>query len=159
MIRSYIFASVLLVAATNGAFAASAACNAIDAANKKLALTPFHSVTEMGGRHSESVVTGGSRYIQIGKKWMKRPFDASDITSASTPTATCATAGSDQVDGEAASVFTVHNATPDGTADMKYWISTSRGLPLKTETALTVPGGAKQQISVKYDYNNIRAPI
>ena len=63
------------------------------------------------------------------------------------------------VSGEPATLYKVHNQTPDGTLDTQIWISKSRGLALKQINDLDVGGGArgKSHTETRYEYTNVTA--
>jgi hypothetical protein len=105
------------------------------------------------------VFTGAAMYIRIrGKDWRKVPETAEENVDeirrkAQTSKATCARAGDESVDGEAAAVYSEHDVTESGTADSKSWISRSRGLPLRMD--VTTPKGTT---TIRYEYGNVQPP-
>lgn len=155
--------------------AQGADCAAVYASQTRLLKTPHHGYSvdssAVGARlhqgqatTSESIMTGNAIYTLYEGAWRRSPMSVEDmqkqeeenIKNAKT---TCSVAGSESVNGEAATVYQVHSVTDFGTNDGRQWVSKSRGLPLRTVMRLDVGGAMGKSIMVmRYDYTNVSAP-
>jgi len=141
----------------------------IDAGNK-LYSVPVHlyktetsAVTGGKPRQSESIFLNDKTYLMVSGKWRLSPVSTQQLRAArkdvDTTGATCKRLGDDNVNGEPALVFSLHQKTDDDIIDSKTWISKSRGLPLKSEMDLDVGGFAGKSHSVtRYEYTNVQPP-
>jgi hypothetical protein len=75
------------------------------------------------------------------------------------PNATCRAVREESVNGEAATLYSMHDQNPDAKTDSEIWISKSRGVPLKLEMDMDVGGaGGKSHRTMRYEYMNVQAP-
>jgi hypothetical protein len=126
-------------------------------------------MTETAGakaRTSELIYVNGKSYIQVAGKWMVSPMtpvkmaeNRKETEADEEKTMTCRVVRDEAVNGEAATLYTAHQANPDEKSDAQIWISKSRGVPLKLEMDLDVGGTAgKSHRTMRYEYNNVQAP-
>ena len=59
------------------------------------------------------------------------------------------------VNGEMATVYSMHDESPKGTSDSQVWISKAKGLPLRSETDFS----DKNHVSTRYEYGNVKPPM
>ncbi len=159
-----------LVAAVVQAQAIPAGCQVPVAARRKLLATPHHTyVTETeasGGRPArttESISTLDATYIQLRTIWRKSPISPQDMLKQleenlrNSKGMSCQQLGDESVDGSRAAVYMAHSETAAGKSDAKMWVAKGTGLVLKEEEEM-FDGTAKRHMSVRYDYQNVRAP-
>ena len=154
-------AAALLAAA---APAASDDCATLNAAATAQATLPYAStsVTTTPGktdRHSEMIVVDDMLYLQDeGGTWQAIPYDSQKVIDAigdaAAGTHHCRKTGNEPVDGEAASIIIDRPGDAGKIGEARYWISDSRGLPLKLE----LQGDGGRVIREHWRYDNIQAP-
>ncbi len=146
--------------------AADPACKPVMDAMEKLVATPNHQFqTETGSfrktpMSSETITTGNTLFVLVNGKWSSMPFNAQQALkdmqqSARSAKATCKYLRDEAINGEAAALYSSHNATDYGTSDQHVWISKSRGLPLRQ--IIDISEG-KAHHEVRYEYANVQAP-
>lgn len=154
------------------AVAADAICRNVADANAKIYTIPTHiysteTAAYTGGkiRTSELIYLNNKTYIQVNGKWRLSPVtqakmrDIRKETEAENLNMTCRVVRDEAVGGEAASLYSMHQKTPDATIDSQMWISKSRGVPLKLEMDMDVGGAAgKSHKVMRYEYTNVQAP-
>jgi hypothetical protein len=146
-------------------------CSAVSEALLKLATTPVHETVLVdrsgtpGGTsiRSELIQTGDTRYIQLGGKWVSRPYDArkeaADLKDRmQSEKRTCSKEKSEAVDGEDADVYAIHTTAESGDTDMRVWLSTARKLPLKVVGEQGGDGPARIRHEIHMDYVNVSVP-
>jgi hypothetical protein len=146
------------------------ACKPVFDANHKTLDTPNHMYTDRPGGDGnratgEMITINGERYIQVKGAWRKSPMtvaatkaqEEENIKNAKV--LSCKKTGDDSVNGEPATVYTEHSENDDTKSDGKIWVSKSRGLLLKEELVLDSGDAGKQQVSIRYEYGNVKAPI
>jgi outer membrane lipoprotein-sorting protein len=163
-LKSALAAGVAVVLAAGPRPAFADACGTVMDAMFAQAKLPYAGSGEMvqsgqAPMHTAVVVTGGKMYVQVMGKWQSLPFSAEEtISNAKQKMAAtkhiCQQAGSEAVNGEAATVYTEHADKADA-PESRMWISDRSGLPLKVEIKLR--GGAMTQ-TLEYHYDNIEAP-
>jgi hypothetical protein len=142
-------------------------CSAVlDAAiaQAKVPHAATHLTTQPGkpASHAEMVVTADKVYVQLDGTWRSMPYSAQqqiDTVNAAAKRAaeakqTCQKQPNDTVNGQAASVLTTHNDLNGKIVDARMWISTSSGLPLKSEVHLS----DGTVVTDEFRYTNIVAP-
>jgi hypothetical protein len=164
MVRVVGIASALAVASLS---ARADDCATVISAQFAQAKAPYAATTTMSQpgqpvSRSEMVVSGATMYFQVGGAWQSMPYSAQEVIDRSTENAkkakvkpTCQKFGAEQVSGEAATVYNVHEEAKDGDAiDSRIWISDSRGLPLKLEVHL----GSGTSFTETTRYDGIQPP-
>ena len=145
-----------------------AECQPVLAAGEKQFTVPSHaamSTTGMGPApmNSEVINIGGVTYVKVMDRWMKSPMSSEQLVKQAREKMTsgktsCKQLPDESVDGVSANVYSSHTDTEHGGTDSQVWVAKSTGLPLKTEIDMTMTGGKKSHVSVKYDYENVKAP-
>jgi hypothetical protein len=170
MMNASLLPAAILAAAS--AFAADPACKTLGDANAKIYTIPTHiymteTAVYTGGkaRTSELIYLNNKTYILANGKWISSPVTPKDLEAdrakADDPGAglTCRVVRDESVNGEAASLYSTHQQTPDFKTDSQVWISKSRGVPLKIEADTDVGGAAgKSHRVMRYEYSNVQAP-
>jgi hypothetical protein len=154
-------AAALLIAAVP---AAADDCAALNAAATAQATLPYASttVTTTPGkpdRHSEMIVVDDMLYQKDeGGSWQALPYDSQKVIDAigdaAAGTHHCRKTGSEPVDGEPAAIIIDRPGDAGKTGEARYWISDSRGLPLKLE----LQGEGGKMIREHWRYDSIQAP-
>ncbi len=170
------FAAMAALLAASSVRAADAACKFLGEANAKIYGLPTHmyqseTAVYTGGktRTNELIYFNNKTYIQVGGKWTVSPAtpqkmaeaqaDAQKEAQANEAGMTCKILRDEPVNGEAATVYSAHNKTPDATTGSTIWISKSKGVPLKLEMDMDVGGAqGKSHRSIRYEYTNVQAP-
>jgi hypothetical protein len=71
---------------------------------------------------------------------------------------TCTKLPDEPINGVAANVYhTQHDTKGTGAGEAKYWIAKATGLPLRTDVADLA--SHKVSISMRFDYDHIKAPV
>ena len=158
--------AVLLSAALALPAKAASGCDAAIAAELKLYQVPAHLyMTEAadGGktRNAETIYLNGVTFVMLNGRWRKSAISPNDLAKGKEESkekaGTCSIVRDEAVSGEPATLYKVHNQTPDETVDTQIWISKSRGLALKQINDINV-GGSKSHTEIRYEYNNVTAP-
>ncbi len=146
------------------AWADDAACRAIEEALVKMATTPVHEtvIVERAPTtlKSETIRTADKTYVEVRGKWMSKPYDSqAEVASVrekmKQEMTDCSRERAEAVDGEAADLYLVHATSAATVAEMKLWISTAKGLPLKV---VSMMGGGKMRSEVRMDYVHVGPP-
>ena len=136
----------------------------LDAANKVFDV-PSHSYVTMniGGKPqtAETISVGAAMYVKYNGKWTSggstpQEMKALSAKNRQTNKTTCRYMKDEQVDGEAAAVYSVHDVSPKSTSDSTVWISRTKGLMLRSEIDLEA---GKTHMSTRIEYGNIKAPM
>ena len=160
---------VLLTAAPAvPALSQDASCDAVVGTFARLAQTPNHQFTEQRGRsgagRTESITTGTTRYIWTEGKWTSQPFSPAaeimeEAARAKSEKSTCRWIRDENIEGVAASLYSVQTKADYGSSDTKLWIAKVNGLPVREEIKLDlakVPG--KTRIEVRFVYAGVAPP-
>jgi len=161
--RRYFLSFVLCMFAVP--FACSQAeCKAFFDASDKLMTIPHHTYVNHAegkgtARVSESIFVNGASYVKIQSKWVKslmnvQAMHEQELENRKNNKVSCKHVRDEAVNGEAATVVTVHSESEDGKEDATIWISKSNGLLLRQEIDL----GPEDHISMRYEYTNVTAP-
>jgi len=141
----------------------------IDAFGKTLTL-PVHSYfthTGTDGKTTtmEDIFVDGVAYVPVRGKWFRMPISSMDtkdlvqLSSKEAKNLSCHALRDESVNGESATVYSVHSEDDHGIHDGLVWISKSKGLFLREEADVQKPGqSGKAHASMRVDYNNVQAP-
>ncbi len=123
--------------------------------------TPTGAKTE----NSESISVNGVRYIMVRGQWTRSKItpqqtkEQEEENKKNAKNYRCHFVCDETVNGEAVALYSSHNETEFANSDSQVWIAKSRGLILKQEIVLDSGGtAAKDRWSIRYDYNNVKAP-
>jgi hypothetical protein len=145
-------------------------CQPVFDALTKLATTPKHSYSThiANGKPviSESIYAQGKSFIRVDGKWMNSRMGPKEILeqeaeNRKNATTTCQVVRQESVNGQAATVYSLHSKSEDAIEDAQMWISKSTGLLLRQEIDLDAGegGAAKNHLSTRYEYGNIQPPM
>ncbi len=137
----------------------------IDAMNK-IYTTPTHLYTTMSSGHkNELIYAGGVVYDNLRGKWARSMVTLQQVRKMEDENRrnskyTCRYLRDEPVNGEAAALYSTHAERSDVgiKSDGQFWISKSKGLPLRHEEDMD-DGGTKMHHSTRYEYTNVRAPL
>ncbi|MEI9970731.1 MAG: hypothetical protein WDO73_01035 [Ignavibacteriota bacterium] len=162
----------LALLAAAPAFAVDPTCKLLADANAKIYAIPTHmysteTASYTGGktRATELIYLNDVTYISIGGKWTlsktssKQMAEMHKDAAAEHPHAVCRMVRVEAVNGEAATLYSMHEEVESAKVDSEIWLSKSRGVPLKVEMDTDVGGAAgKSHRSLRYEYTNVQAP-
>ena len=144
-------------------------CKAVVDAMIKSSKTPVHSYSTMGSIMDgtnpieiESITIGDLAYVKSGGEWQVskiKPMveEFMEQMTHERDAISCEHEPDDPFQGEAAAVYRVRLGGADGVIDSRLWVSKARGLLIHTTIDIPVNGGVTHA-SVRYDYNNVKAP-
>ena len=173
MFRNYVLTlsvlSLLVMAQALPARAADA-CQPVFDALTKVATTPSHSYTTHaanGGKaeEAETIYANGQKYIQVHGKWMRLPVTSQDVVEQEKEKeakgkSTCQVVRRESLNGEAATLYSVHREYGEVQEDGQMWVSASTGLLLRVEEDVDNKGNRKREHqSTHFEYGDIRAPM
>jgi hypothetical protein len=149
--------------------ALSAECQPILTAGEKQFTVPSHAYMNTTGLgpapiQSEVINVNTTTYVKVRDRWMKSPLSSEQLMQqnkdkfTNANSYTCKQLPDETVGGTAASVYSSHTETGTGGTDMQVWVAKSTGLPLKSEVDMSLAGGRKSHVSVRYEYGNVQAP-
>ncbi len=174
MLRNYVFTvSVLWLLVMGHAAPAHAAdsCQPVFDALMKVATTPSHSYTTSTGvnggtpTEAETIFANGQKYIRARGKWMRIPVTSQDVLEQEKEKeekgkSTCQLLRRDSVNGQTATVYSMHREYDEVKEDGQMWVSTSAGLLLRAEEDVDNRGNKKKEHqSTRFEYGNIRPPM
>ena len=164
----------LLVQPAGSALAASPApedaCQSLWDASSKPLTPPYHFHFVHTGPNGttttmESIYVEGTAYALVRGKWFRMPYSSDDTKELmkenlkNAKNVSCHVVRAEMVNGEIATVYSVHSETERGIHDSQVWISKSKGAFLREETDAQEPGkSGKSHVSLRLDYNNVQAP-
>jgi hypothetical protein len=114
---------------------------------------------------NEVIYLNGKTYLQIAGKWRvspQTPQQMQEIRKQAEAGAkvTCKMVREESVNGEAAVLYSSHQETEGAKIDSQVWVSKARRVPLKIESDSDVGGaGGKVHRTMRYEYNNVQAPM
>jgi hypothetical protein len=175
-LRLVIFATLVTLDASTPLVAQSPQCAIAYGAMTKIFEVPFHLyMVDSAGTDarlhdgkptvSEEIFSGGVVYVRSRGKWVKSPVDIVEMrkdgaNKLADSKATCTHARDESVNGEGASVWSVHSETEDGASDSNVWVSKSRNVVLRSEVRIDVGGAlGKSHMTMNYVYANVHAPV
>ncbi|MGH6739467.1 MAG: hypothetical protein ACREDY_10655, partial [Bradyrhizobium sp.] len=130
--------------------------------------TPYHEYITASDHQSEQISIGNTLYVKSNGRWQTltqksqtSQRDADRIArEQGMKLSDCRYLRDEDVKGEAAAVYAAHGqATTLGgvVTDTQYWISKSRGLPLRSESDGEYLG-MKVHTSKRMEYDHVQAP-
>lgn len=144
-------------------------CQPVFDALDKVFTTPSHSYSTytVQGRmiSGEKIYTQGKAFYCGDGKWMKDSDDpktilARQIENRKHGAVTCKIVRDESVNGQRATLYSLHSKTEHTTAEAQLWIAKSTGLLLQEEMDIYGGGGArKSHMSTRYEYGNIQPPM
>ena len=175
MMRNGLFALALSVALFPICLPASAhgadSCQLVFDALLRIATTPSHSYTTStpvnGGKpmDGETIFANGQKYMRGRGKWMHLPVTSQDVIEQEKEKqehgkSSCQLLRPDAVNGEPASVYSMHREYEEVTEDGQVWISKRSGLPLRVDADVDNTGNrVKAHSSTRFEYGNIQPPM
>jgi len=162
--------AVIAIGQTSSTLHAQETCGAVFDALTKVVTTPNHSYSTRttNGKPliSERIYTQGKAFIRINGKWTTIREDTTELLQQEADnrkhgTATCRAVREESVDGQRATVYSLHSKTEYATEDAQMWIAKGTGLPLREEMDVDVGAGnlGKSHLSTRYEYGNIQPPM
>ena len=121
-----------------------------------------HVMTSPGQapQHADMIFAGDKSYVKVDGKWSAIPFSVKDqidmINSGSAKAqaaVSCQKTAGETIGGEPTFLMAVHETAPK-VSDLRIWISTRTGLPMREEIKL----GGGLLITDEFRYDNIQAP-
>ncbi len=171
MFRNYVFTLSVLWLFVMGQTVpvhAANACQPVFDALTKVATTPSHSYTTSsavnGGKtEAETIFANGQKYIRVRGKWMRLPVTSQEVLEQEKEKeekgkSTCQLLRSESVNGEAATLYSVHREYEEVTEDGQMWVSRSSGLLLRVEEDFDSRGN-KDHRSTRFEYGNVKPPM
>ena len=164
------FVSLLVMGEAVTARAADA-CQPVFEALTKVATTPSHSYTTSiavnAGKatEAETIFANGQKYIRVHGKWMRIPVTSQDVLEQEKEKeekgkSTCQLLRSESVNGETATVYSLHREYDEVTEDGQMWVSKGSGLPLRVEEDVDNRGNkVMDHRSTHFEYGNVRPPM
>jgi hypothetical protein len=146
------------------------ACQAVKDASEKFFTIPSHSYFVLTGagretRTTESIYVEGTVYSLVRGKWFRMPLSSMDmkglteLSSEDVKHWSCHVLHDENVNGESATIYSVHSENERGIHDSQIWVSKRKGVFLREETDTQRPGeSGKRHASLRVDYNNVQAP-
>ncbi len=145
-------------------------CQALLDAMSKSARTPVHAYSTMGGlsngttpQQTETITIGDLAYTKIGAEWKagkakRLEAEFMEQMKLHPDAIRCKQEGDEPFEGEAAAVYRMRLEQGNKIVDCKTWVSKARGLMIHTTIAIML-NGDETNVSVRYDYNNVRTPV
>ena len=174
MLRNYVFtlsvSSLLVMGQAVPAHAADSCQPAFDALTKT-ATTPNHSYTTNtavnGSKpvEGETIFASGQKYIRARGKWMRIPVTSQDVLDQEKEKelhgkSTCQFLRQESVNGEAATLYSMHREYNEVKEDSQMWVSRGTGLLLRVEEDVDNRGNkVKDHRSTRFEYGDIRPPM
>jgi hypothetical protein len=152
--------------------AANPVCQTILTAFDRNYTTPTHVFVSETAQHnggktssSEMIYVNNMSYVHLSGQWHVNPIMSAQMrqelrqTKEADPNFVCRQVRDESVNGEPATLFTVHHHDENLTTDQQVWISKTRGLPLKQEVD-TDAGRVAGKIheALRYEYTNVQPP-
>jgi hypothetical protein len=144
-------------------------CQPVFDALDKVFTTPSHSYSTYTvlGRTivGEKIYTQGKVFRRGEGKWMKDSDDpktllAKEIESRKQGVANCKVVREESVNGQAATLYSLHGTTQHIKEEAQMWIARSTGLLLREEMDIDGGGSArKSHMSARYENGNIQPPM
>lgn len=175
MFRKYVFPlsllSLLVIGQTLTARAADT-CQPVYNALTKLVTTPSHSYSTQTAplvngqqRKVETIYVQGKTYMLANGRWMLSPVTPADVLKQELENekegeSTCQLVRNENVNGEAAAVYSMRRKTDAANEDGLIWISKASGLALRKEVDMEYGGKlGKMHLTGRYEYSNVKPPM
>jgi hypothetical protein len=167
------FAAAVVVAiglsAGPAALAVDSSCQPLIHASEKQISTLNHAymttTREGKARTREVIFAGDSIYVMANGKWSRSPLTPQRMQelqaeiSSQAKSMTCHYLRDESVNGEAAAVYDTQSDSGFGKTASTIWISNGKGLPLRTETDISLGGKMdKSHMSIRYEYSQVKPP-
>lgn len=166
--RALVLFPVIVVAS----LAADSTCKMLADANAKIYAIPTHIYTTeiatyTGGKpkSNELIYLNNTTYIESNGRWNiskatpQRMQELRKTGEDKHPNAACRLVRDESVNGEAATLYSMHDEIQGAKTESQIWISKSRGVPLKLEMDMDSGGAAgKSHRTMRYEYTNVKAP-
>jgi phage major head subunit gpT-like protein len=149
---------------------ADGACRAVwDAAAKAFAM-PHHTYYVYTGPEGkpvtvETIYVDGAVYAPVKGQWFRIPESVDGVKELmeqnrkNATNVSCHMVRDESVNGESATLYSVHAETPRGIDDSQIWVSKSTKVLLREETDVVLAGrNEKKHSSTRFDYNNVQTP-
>jgi Neuraminidase (sialidase) len=172
MIRLSAGALLLALAAVSLTSSAHAAdsCQPLFDALIKVANTPNHSYTTSTAVNgtptvAETIFANGQKYIRVREKWLHIPVTSQHVAEQEKEkeqhgTSSCRVLRNEAVNGDPATLYSVHREYDQVKEDGQIWVSKSSGLLLRAEEDVSNEGNkVKEHRSTRFEYDNVRPPI
>lgn len=167
--KSFSFAALILLSALPLWAAAEddSGCKIVLDALAKLGQTPNRQYIVVSGgaaggmRQQEIINVGEVVYIKVQDQWKVAPMSPKRMAEQqqenirSAKVYNCRYERDEKVDGEMTVVYKAHSENEDGIEEAEFWISKTRGLPLR-QTAES--SGTGTHMSARFVYTNVKAP-
>ena len=165
-----LFALITLLNLTESARAADS-CQPVFDALTKLITTPSHSYTTSTAvngaktRTAETIMTQGKKYIRVKGKWMDSGVTTVEVLEQEKENekngkAACQLVRSEAVNGDAATVYSLHREPEGFKEDSQVWISKSTGMALREEQDIDIGGEiGKEHRSARFEYGTVQPPM
>jgi hypothetical protein len=163
-------ALVALLSITSSARATDS-CQPVFDALAKVATTPNHSYTTNtavnGGKpaEGETIFANGQKYIRSRGHWIGIPVTSQDVLDQEKEKelhgkSICQLLRNEPVNGEAATLYSMHREYGEVKEDAQMWVSRGTGLLLRVEEDVDNRGNTeKEHRSTRFEYGNIRPPL
>ena len=171
MFRNLIFTLLSITSLAAPYAMAADSCQPVFDALTKVATTPSHSYTIStginGGKttETETIFANGQKYIRVRGKWMRIPVDSQEVVEMEKEKErqgkpTCQVLRTELVNGEVASLYSLHRVYEDVKEDGQMWVSKSSGMLLRAEMDIDSPDNKiKEHRSSRFEYGNIQPPM
>jgi len=144
-------------------------CQPVFDALTRVITTPSHSYSTytIQGRTitGEKIYTQGKAFDLVDGKWVKDSDDLKEILAKQNEgrahaTATCKIVREESVNGQPATLYSLHGKTGNTVQETQIWIAKGTGLALREEMDVDAGGSAtKSHMSARYEYGTIQPPI
>ena len=162
-------ALVAILSFSSSAHAADS-CQPVFDALIKVVTTPSHSYTTStanGGKSTEgeTIFADGQKYIRARGKWTRLPVTSQEVLEQEKEKqkhgkSTCQLLRTEPVNGEPATVYSMHREYDEVTEDGQMWVSKATGLAMRIEEDVDNRGNkVKEHRSTRFEYGNVRPPL
>ena len=148
---------------------AQSSCQPVFEALTKVVTTASHSYSTytVQGRKitGEKIYAQGKAFDLVDGKWVKDSADLKEILAKQNEgrahaTATCKIVREESVNGQPATLYSLHGKTGNTVQETQIWIAKGTGLALREEMDVDAGGSAtKSHMSARYEYGTIQPPI
>jgi hypothetical protein len=113
----------------------------------------------------ETIFADGQKYIRGHGKWMRLPVTSQEVLEEEKEKqehgkSTCQLLRTESVNGQPASVYSMHREYGEITEDGQIWVSKRTGLPLRVDGDVDTRGTkVKAHSSTRFEYGNVQPPM